>query len=400
MSEHKPLEIDPKESLKKRKKILFITPFVQMETSSGGGIVTIERLSALVQHHDVNVLTMNIDNAARHFFAEVTWIIAGSLRPRNVGVLLNSYLKGLPLSVWRNTTTECIHAAEKLNKIQWDLIYLDHWLMIEVALTIKNSVRILNLHNAEPEVFFRASKTAPHIKKLVMLLEGYRSSCYLRKSIANFNGLHLLSNDDADRLKARGISHSNTKIFLPTVKQPHINPTPIESRRYEVLFVGTLSWHANEEGVIWYIEKVIGLLDPKLKHQIVGAGASNKLISMTSKFSEISTHGYVNDLEPFYQSTKCLVAPLLSGSGVKIKIINALARGLPVVTTPVGIEGFPSGYQEAIFVADTPEHFAREIYNLTSDNQLWSRASKNATNYFSQHFSGHAWQRWAEELMP
>jgi glycosyltransferase involved in cell wall biosynthesis len=398
VSEKISVDINLKEGEKHRKKILFITPSVQMEKSSGGGIVTNERLSALVQHHDVDVLTMKVDSAARQCFSGVNWHVCGLPRPRSVGVLFNSFLEGLPLSVWRNTVSGCVKAAKKLNDNQWDMVYVDHWLMIEVAFKTKSEISIINLHNAEPEVFFRAYYYVPLVQKLFVLLEGYRSAAYLRKTISRFSELHLLSHDDAQQLKARGISHSHTRVFLPTVKPSDINPAPFEKRQHEVLFVGTLSWHANEEGLMWYIEKVVDKLVTVMRHQIIGAGASDKIITKAKKFPEITFRGYVVDLEPVYQSAKCLVAPLLSGSGVKIKIINALARGLPVVTTSIGVEGFPSGYQGAIFVADTPEQFAMEIENLTNDKQLWSRANKKAAKYFSENFSGNAWRKWAETL--
>lgn len=387
------------EILNTRKNILFITPSVQMEKSSGGGKVTIERLNALVLYHNVTVLTMSVDDTARQYFSGVSWHVNGSLKSRNPSVLLKSYFKGLPLSVFRNTANESINVARGLSKVKWDLIYIDHWLMIEVAGVIKNCYSILNLHNAEPEVFFSASKTANNIKKIFMLIEGYRSATYLQKKISNFNCLHLLSNDDAAKLKIRGISHPNTKVFLPSVNKPNIEIAPIENRRHEVLFIGTLSWYANEEGIIWYIKNVLNYLDSYPTHQIIGSGASENLTSMVSKIPEISALGYVDNLEPFYQSAKCLIAPLKSGSGIKIKIIDALARGLPIVTTPIGIEGFPPGYQESIFVTNTPKEFAKAIESITNDDQLWANASKNALNYFNEHFSGIVWKNWSKELI-
>lgn len=380
--------------------ILFVTPEVRLDTESGGGFVTLERIRELERHHNVTVLALHVDSSAREHFASVNWYVAGKRRPRNSCTLLQSYLKRLPLSVWRNTTRDGLRTANALNCSNWDIVYVDHWLMIEMALQVRSKKRVLHLHNAEPEVFFRAARSASVPSRLVMWNEGRRSAAYLRKHIAQFDGLHLLSNDDAEALKARKISHPNTRIFLPTAAQSKTQLVTFEDRQNEALFIGTLSWHPNEEGLTWYVKNVLPKTDPDLHHQVVGGGANDKLQAILESFAGLSAHGYVDDIEPFYQTAKCLVAPLLSGSGIKIKIVNALARGLPVVTTPAGIEGFPPGFEAAIAVAATPAAFAREVEILCRDRQAWQYASENAYSYVKTHFLGHEWQKWAEELYP
>lgn len=382
------------------RSVLFVTPEVKMETESGGGFVTLERLRELKRHHNVTVLTLHADDAAREHFADVTWHVASKRRPRNVRTLLESYFNGLPLSVWRNTTRDGFSASIALNCNHWDMVYVDHWLMIDTALHVRTEKRILHLHNAEPEVFFRAAKSARFLDKLVMWNEGRRSAAYLRRKIARFDGLQLLSNDDAEVLKARRISHPNTRIFLPAAAKPKTLLAHFENRQNEALFIGTLSWHPNEEGLTWYVKNVLPETDPDLHHQVVGGGANDRLRSILEAPSGLTTHGYVDEIEPFYQSAKCLVAPLLSGSGIKIKIVNALARGLPVVTTPVGVEGFPRGFEAAIAVAETPAAFAREVETLCYNRQAWQQASENAYSYFKTHFTGREWQKWAEDLYP
>lgn len=379
-----------------KKRVLFVTPTACMEKSSGGGIVTLERLRALLGCSEVHVLTMSVDDLARQCFPSVSWHVAGNLKNKNLNNLIQSYLDKLPLSVWRNTSTELLELALNLAKFSWDCIYVDHWLMIEVAKIFDGNNKVLHLHNAEPEVFFRASKNASFIRKILMLAEAYRCANYLRNNTLKFQELHLLSNDDAARLAERAIKHPITRVFLPAVSFNETKRASFEIRRNEVLFIGTLSWHANEEGLEWYATKIVNLIANNISHQIVGGGANARLVSILSEHPKIVIHGYVDDLEPLYQSAKCLAAPLLSGSGIKIKIINALARGLPVVTTSVGIEGFPTGYQEAIMLADTPSAFAKEVEKLMNDNFLWTKSSQAALDYFEQHFSGNKFQQWAE----
>ena len=382
----------------RRHSILFLTPAVTVDTSSGGMLVTAERLDALTRHHSVSVLTMFVDDAARARFPDVTWHIAGDLRPRNVWSLAKSHQKRLPLSVWRNSDGALLNRAKELKGNGFDLVYVDHWLMIEAANLVPATRRILHLHNAEPEVFFRASERASLGARWVMQEEGRRAATYLRAAMRQFDELHLLSAEDETALEARGISHPTTRVFLPSVAGFDRPINGFDDRKDDALFVGTLSWYANQEGLSWYIDEVLRNLPRPFHHQIVGGGASAALSRKLRATNHLSAHGYVDDLEPFYQSAKCLVAPLLSGSGIKIKIINALARGLPVVTTSCGIEGFPLGFGPAILVQDSPQAFAASVQRLMSDGVFWHSASQAALRYFNTHFQGQKWAHWAGEV--
>lgn len=378
--------------------ILFVTPSVSVETSSGGSLVTLERLRELSRYHHVTVLTMFVDDAARAQFSNVTWRVAGALRPRSAVALARSYFDTLPLSVWRNTNDALLKSAAEISTQNFDLLYVDHWLMIEVAKMANAKQRVLHLHNAEPEIFFRAAERASVVKRLAMQREGHRSVGYLRRVLPHFDALHLLSVDDIKALRDRGISHADTQVFLPSVSVQKTATPRFSHRLNEALFVGTLSWYANEEGLLWYAENVLPRHSKPYDHQIVGQGARAGLRHVLKTAKGVTMHGYVQDLEPHYQSAKCLIAPLLSGSGIKIKIINALARGLPVVTTTRGVEGFPDGYGTAICVEDDPKAFADGVDRFMTDAALWQRASDHARAYYHAHFQGQDWAQWVKEV--
>jgi len=165
------------------------------------------------------------------------------------------------------------------------------------------------------------------------------------------------------------------------------------------LFIGTLSWHANQEGLHWYARDVLPLLSKHIKFDVIGGGASQSLSAELNSHSNVTMHGYVNQVESFYSKVRCLVAPLLSGSGIKIKILHALARGLPIVTTKIGVEGFPPGYEKAILVSDNPNEFAENVKILLKDENLWSDSSLAARQYCKQHFSGVEWQSWVQNQL-
>lgn len=94
-----------------------------------------------------------------------------------------------------------------------------------------------------------------------------------------------------------------------------------------------------------------------------------------------------------------MIAPVFSGSGIKIKIVNSLARGLPVVTTSCGIEGFPPGWEGAVRVSDDPAGFRQAVRELINDTTGWATASSQAKQYAARHFSTEAARSKLEECL-
>lgn len=379
-----------------RKKLLFITPAIYANTSSGGLHVSLERLTCLAQIADVTVLTIAADDEAKNRFRDVRWITAGGLRARGVLNLLRSYMAGLPLSVWRNTSSALIKKAKEINSQEFDIAYIDHWLLGEAALVSAAKYKVLHLHNAEPEIFERASRNASILAVIVLRLEAKRCAAYLRNLQRHVDEIHLLSEDDKICLADRGINHARTHVFLPSVAPQGVHPRPFSERDHSTLFVGTLSWHANQEGLHWYARSVLPHISNAIRLDVVGGGAVKALQNELTSHANVNMHGYVHDIEIYYSRSKCLVAPLLSGSGIKIKIVHALAKGLPVITTTTGIEGFPSGYEGAVLVSDDPVEFAKIVRNVLEDEESWTAASLAAQNYCRKHFSGIAWEDWVK----
>lgn len=381
------------------KKVLFLTPSVHAATSSGGLHVTLERLSSLANKAEVTVLTLSVDKEARDLYQNVEWVTGGSLRPKSLPNLLYSYTAGLPLSVWRNTTPELVDNANSLSTQIFDIAYIDHWLMAEAGLACKSKYKVLHLHNAEPEIFARAAINASLPTRIVLKLESRRCTTYLNRIAQLMDELHLLSEDDKKCLSLRNMNHQLTRIFMPAVDDVQTNTTTFSERDCSTLFIGTLSWHANHEGLLWYARNVLPLLPKGITFDLIGGGASDSLSTEYKPHSNVMMHGYVNQVESFYSKARCLVAPLLSGSGIKIKILHALARGLPIVTTKIGIEGFPSGYEKAILVSDDPVEFADNVKKLLENEILWRESSLAAQQYCKQNFSGEEWQSWVQRKL-
>jgi glycosyltransferase involved in cell wall biosynthesis len=131
-------------------------------------------------------------------------------------------------------------------------------------------------------------------------------------------------------------------------------------RRRSVLFVGDLGYAPNTEGVEWFLKHVWPLVRsrvPDASLEIAG-GRPSERVSSANGHSGVVIHGFVPDLNPLYRIASVSIAPLRAGSGTRLKILESLAREVPVVSTSIGAFGIEAGSECGLARADTPEEFA------------------------------------------
>jgi len=182
---------------------------------------------------------------------------------------------------------------------------------------------------------------------------------------------NLLVNDgEAARLRAR-VAHRGTADVMAV--PPLVKPPPYRARQYggapEFVFVGLLSLPHNEDGVRAFLTDVWPLVlgrMPKARLRIIGRDCGPELAEIVGRQGEsVTLEGYVADLTEVLSSAAGLVNYLRFGSGIKLKVIEALDRGLPVVSTNIGADGFATGTEHGVLVADQAEQFAEALCDLT-----------------------------------
>jgi glycosyltransferase involved in cell wall biosynthesis len=153
--------------------------------------------------------------------------------------------------------------------------------------------------------------------------------------------------------------------------------TPFALRR-DWLFIGGFQHRPNIDAVLFFVQRIYPLVSEHLgdaKFYIIGEKAPPEIVALAT--DRIIVTGLQTDVRPFFDSVKLSVAPLRFGAGVKGKINQSMAFGVPVVATSLGVEGTPLSDREEILVADEPEDFARALIELYESEELWKRLSEN-----------------------
>lgn len=155
-----------------------------------------------------------------------------------------------------------------------------------------------------------------------------------------------------------------------------------------ILFVGGFRHPPNVDAVLWFLDHVWPLIRqalPELEFTIVGSNMPDTINSLSRPGVKIA--GFVADIEPMLDAARISVAPLRYGAGVKGKLNQAMAHGLPVVATGVAAEGMDLKCGEELLVADSPEAFAAAVVRLYGDESLWQRLAAGGRNNIHRHFS-------------
>jgi glycosyltransferase involved in cell wall biosynthesis len=170
----------------------------------------------------------------------------------------------------------------------------------------------------------------------------------------------------------------------------HLQEHPPVPKEPIVLLTGFMSDPANEDGVQWFYHHVWpGLSErhPEVRFYIVGAGAGPRIRRLAEKDRRIIVTGEVKDLRPYRNRARVFVSPVRLGSGLRTKVLEAMASGLPVVSTSLGMAGIEAQTGVNCLVADTPELFTQSVEWLLTDRSLSARMARNARKLVEQKHS-------------
>jgi glycosyltransferase involved in cell wall biosynthesis len=253
-----------------------------------------------------------------------------------------------------------------------------HLLLLEsefVAAVLSNpglhrDVTVMRIHNREPEYFRQLAIAADNWReKIYFAIESNKFSLLERSLHQKVGNMMFIS---ADEVAVYRKQHPKANcIFLPApvdtasfIRKSAVSQT--------VLFIGSLFMVNNREAVSWFLHRVHPLLADIGEYKLIVAGNSRgtdlewvrRLMTGNANIELIESP---DDLEPLYRSGSVFVNPMQHGAGVKIKNIEAIQRGLPVVTTSIGNQGTGLVHRDEVLVADTPEGFAAAIRELLAE---------------------------------
>jgi sugar transferase (PEP-CTERM/EpsH1 system associated) len=338
--------------------------------------------------------------------------------PRDRGYTLSKIIRGTlgstPLPVLNYTTDSMKRALESIlseqdfDIVQVESIHLMDYLPIITAAR-QRPLMICDWHNIESELMRRYSEREPNILRRAYAQKTARlMSEFERRAMHEFDAHVAVSQRDAERLRNL---NADARVFviengvdtayysdeeIATARSAALGPGAL-GRPNRIVFVGSMDYHANIDGAVNFARDVWpGLHNRRseLIFTIVGRDPAPEVRALaTSRGIEVT--GTVDDVRPFYREAMAAIVPLKVGGGSRLKILEAMAAGVPVVSTTLGAEGLDVRHGENILIADSNEQLAEAISNVVENGELQKRLSSAGRALASEHYD---WSRLGANL--
>lgn len=287
---------------------------------------------------------------------------------------------------------------EILEKESFDIVHVESIFLTPYVPLIRkysDAKIILRAHNVEHLIWRQVAQSCTnslkrwYLKHLSLTLRAYEL-----EHLNDYDGVVCITKNDAEVFRQAGCR--KPVVSIPFGVDSGEVPS-VEVEPDSLFHIGAMDWLPNQESIRWMLEEVWPVVHrevPQAKLYLAGRKMPSQWMNAT--IEGVSVIGEVPDAMYFIGSKKINVVPLLSGSGIRVKIIEAMSIGKTVITTTVGAQGIDYTDGENILIADTPEQFARQIKRCLDDDAFCSRVGEAAAQLVADQYDR---KKLAEELI-
>lgn len=269
-----------------------------------------------------------------------------------------------------------------LQEEEFDVVHVESVFLTPYLPLIRkysNAPVFLRAHNVEHLIWKRVAQSErnplkrSYLKHLSLTLRAYEC-----EHVNEYDGVIPITNKDAAVLRELGCRKPMEAIPFG------VQPADVASVSVEpntLYHLGSMDWMPNQEGVQWFLDKVwpkVHQMLPQLTLYLAGRKMPEELMNL--HVEGVRVVGEVPDAMAFMASKQINVVPLLSGSGIRVKIIEALSAGKVVVTTSIGAEGINYTDGKDLLIADTPDQFVEQLQRCVENAEFCNEVSRNAIN--------------------
>jgi len=378
-------------------RLLWLKSDLLHPVDRGGRIRTYQIVRQLARDHEITYLALDdgttdpdAESLASEYATKVRVVPYRRARrgtPRFYWELFANLFSSLPYSLSRYRVRGYAHAVEELAS-EVDLVVCD-FLTPAVNLQLPLAVpAVLFQHNVEAEIWRRHTHVRRGLQHWYFGLQWKRMLRFEAQACRHFDHVIAVSDDDRRHFESNygvaRVSSVGTGVDLEFFRASDTGPRSA----HEVVFVGSLDWMPNSEGMLWFVEHVwprITQAVPEASLTIVGRDPPQSIRELEGR-PGIQVTGRVDDVRPYLERAALSVVPLHVGGGTRLKIFEAMAMGCPVVSTTIGAEGLPLVHDEHVLLADSSGEFAGACVSLLQDPSRRHLLAADASRTIRQRF--------------
>ena len=375
--------------------ILFLSTWFPYPPDNGAKIRVYQLLRALALQHEITLVAFAFDKANPEAAHELrTWcrhveVISRDPFQRNRLARLLTFFSLSPITAAPDQ--EMKQRVDMLSKeTSFDAVIASTMIMATYAQQLRNIPRIMEEHNSFSrwrwESFQQQFSASQRLRGWV----SWRKSCIYEKQLARQFDLWTVVSEQDHKASQQMISDS--KVIVEVV------PNGVDCQRYRpgaaqiqantLIYNGALTYDANYDAMHYFLAEIFPLIRqqlPDVSLTITGSTAGVRLAGLNLD-SNVCLSGYVEDIRPLVLSSTICVVPIRKGSGSRLKILEAMALGTPVVATSKGAEGLDANHGKHLLLADDPAAFAGQVLHLLREPALRQQIAASARRLVEERY--------------
>ncbi len=387
-------------------RVIHVIPYDNFVPPNNGGALRCFHLSKeLSAYVELTILCIQNKESVQKAYGNGVKVMNPQLLLKRGG-LKNKLLNAFKYRWWMRSLNGPAEAAvllffpilKKLFKQEkYDVVILEHLSAMLLGKGIKRlspeTIRIVDQHNVD-HLLFRQNHSLQNENEKKEYQRIKTLECTLDKYTDLFFACSEIDVDILGKLNNKSIKGYS----IPN--GTHFKTNDILNKSFEepkLLFCGSLDYPPNKNGLIWFYKKTWPMLveqQPDIKLTIIGRNGHDPVYAALKKDKNIDFIGEVDDVESYYRNNNIAIAPLLEGSGTRLKILEAMSLGCAVVSTSIGAEGIDYTNKINIVIADEPEDFAGTIIDLFHNANKARELALEAQKLINDKYS---WSKVAEK---
>ncbi len=339
-----------------------------------------------------NVTPQDCIKALSRFCASVDWVSlsSSSFGRTRYGLALTGLMTGEPYDfAWLRSAEMANKLRKMVERVSPDVVHVDALGLAQYLPAIGSSGRVLNHHDVESsKIELRARKTRNVLLQSYFKIEAGKLVAAERRWCPQFDVNAVVSEDENDVL-SQACPGLRVRVVPNGVDTEYFTPRADPGTR-TILFCGSMDMHPNQEAMEYFLRQIwprVVAQAPDVDLLIVGRKPPEWLNEVARTDPRIQITGFVDDVRPYFQKAAVCICPIVSGGGTRLKILDSLAMGVPVVATSFAASGLSLGHDKHLLLANTEEQFAEYTLHLLSELPLRSRLASAGAERVKQLYS-------------
>lgn len=388
-------------------KILMLTPYVPYPPASGGQIRTLNLLKYLSKNNEITLISLYKNDKDKQYipalknYCKDIILCKRPEKPWQFKTIWKSLTTSDPFLIVRNYSEEAKNAVDAvLKKEQFDVIHAEtFYIMPHINNT---SIPIFLVEQTiEYKVYQHFVNSLPFFLRppfMLDIMKLKRAERYYWKKALLVGGV-----SDADRKEIMSLEPSINPVIIPNCAGDEMfveKLNPKDLKKPTILFIGNFDWLQNTEAVTILAQKIAPIIKKKIPEArilVAGQNANKKLPLKSADNIEVISLAQDDSqtVLNLYKNSTLFIAPIFGPGGTRLKILAAMASGLPVISSQTGVEGLNLDDNKHVLIANTPEEFVQQTIRILSDEKLYEKIRKNSYDLAVKEYS---WKHIANKL--